>query len=107
MNEGEDRFMKDYAKLSELRALLDKEQGEALHYWNNSNNVSDLEITTSPTTIVVSGKGWMQGVCVGQLRIVFVNSNGMKKTYEKELARGFTEFVQEQVKKNEEDANEK
>ena len=107
MNEEEDRFMKDYAKLSELRALLDKEQEEAFHYWKNSNNVSELEVATSPTTIMVSGKGWLQGVCVGQLSIAFINSNEMKETYKKELARGFAKFVQERVEKKEEDDNEK
>lgn len=106
MNEA-DHFMKDYAKLSELRALLDKEQEEAFHYWENSNNVSELEITTSPTTIVVSGKGWIQGVCVGQLSIAFINSNKMKETYKKELARGFADFVQEQIENSKEGADEK
>lgn len=107
MNEEEDRFMKDYAKLSELRTLLNKEQGQALYHWKDSNSVSELEITTSPTTIVVAGKGWIQGVCVGQLSIAFINSNKMKETYKKELARGFANFVQEQVKNSKEEADEK
>lgn len=107
MNEEEDRFMKDYAKLSELRTLLDKEQGEALYRWKDSNNVSELEITMSPTIIVVSGKGWIQGVCVGQLSITFINSNKMKETYKKEIAREFASFVQEQVKNSKENIDEK
>ena len=107
MNEEEGRFMKDYAKLSELRTLLDKEQGEALYRWKDSNNVSELEITMSPTTIVIFGKGWIQGVCVGQLSIAFINSNKMKEVYKEEIARGFADFVQEQVRNSKEGADEK